>query len=107
MRPNQTRYGWGSRTRSTPSSSNDADCATGALQTLAWLAVAFFAAATLLAAPSRADVLNANDAVVTGFSGTQSADTGPGESDPCGETFIEPDGTYVKIRRLEPDAAPT
>jgi hypothetical protein len=106
MRPNQTRYGWGSRTRSTPSSSNDADCATGALQTLAWLAVAFFAAATLLAAPSRADVLNANDAVVTGFSGTQSADTAPGESDPFGETFIDPDGASVKIRKLEPDAAP-
>ena len=76
------------------------------LQTIVWIALALFAAATLMAAPARADVLNVNDAVVTGFSGVKTAKDTPAEGDPFDEDFINLDGASMEIHRLEPGGPP-
>ena len=76
------------------------------LQTIVWLAIALFAAAALLAAPARSDVLKTNDAIVTGFAGAKAADVTPAEGDPFGEDFIDLDGASMEIHRLEPGGPP-
>jgi len=78
----------------------------GLFETIVWFAIALFAAAAFAAAPARADVLETNDAVVTGFSGVKAADVTPAEGDPFDEDFIDLDGASVEIHRLEPDGPP-
>ena len=69
------------------------------LQTIVWVAIALFAAAALLAAPARSDVLKTNDAVVTGFSGVKAAEATPSEG------RSQRRGLHRRRRRLHADLA--